>query len=972
MKFKKVQKKHIDIAMKDFEMKGYPEGFKQSTYFDVLINGVLYPPKPIMAYANFHATGEEPINNFSGGTDTPCFKTFERLGFKIIEKKTSSIEVKKTRVWIEKTIVKNKINEPGAEYGLGNALISPERAKRGADLYSTMREVRKNDIVIHLIDNNEISGISIAESEYTIVEGIKDAFSSDKKYIIPLTNYTKLKVPLSRGSFLNEANRAALDNIRNKHKVFYNSKLELNQGAYLTEVPIELSELLNKSYKEVTGGNLPLLGELLSTSNGNQYWLFQGNPKLYDFESALQNNEIESWSVSSHKDKIKPGDKIILWLTGQNSGCYGLAEVKSEPYRDRKSSDNGFWKEENNIDFKVNIEITHNLINKPILKARIDSVKELEGLKAGNQGTNFSASKEQYDCLLKMADSSDTLYWHYAPGENGSMWDEFYNKGIIGLGWDKLGDLKHYKSRGEIEKALRDIYGGEGSKKNDISANDDFCNKIKIGDIIIVKKGIKELLGYGEVTSDYYFDKNRQEYKSCRKVNWTLKGNWSVDFNMVRKTLTDITDYPSDHPDYSKYYERLLGIMNGEKTINTKKMDYPLNTILYGPPGTGKTYNTILKAAQIIEGREISSYAEALDIFKSNLHDRIEFITFHQNYSYEDFIQGLRPETDNSSSLVFEKKDGVFKKIADRARENIRLSEKGPSELSNDTRFNIALERFQDIIIDNEKDHFINDTAYIFQVEEDAFRYTGERWTNHINGLRMKFSDLKEFYRSGVSNRKDIKKLSTVSGLANQHATYFFLVYKEILSLLPEEFENSETIKRLNYVIIIDEINRANISRVFGELITLIEPDKRSNGAIPLEARLPSGDTFIVPSNLYIIGTMNTADKSIALLDIALRRRFEFESLYPQYEIDGQKIYDVDILKKINEQIIASKGHDFQIGHAYFMGDNDNLVQRMNKKVIPLLLEYYMNDAEEVKNILSKADLEIEDKSWPLKIKGKK
>jgi len=144
MKFKKVQKKHIDIAMKDFEMKGYPEGFKQSTYFDVLINGVLYPPKPIMAYANFHATGEEPINNFSGGTDTPCFKTFERLGFKIIEKKTSSIEVKKTRVWIEKTIVKNKINEPGAEYGLGNALISPERAKRGADLYSTMREVRKN------------------------------------------------------------------------------------------------------------------------------------------------------------------------------------------------------------------------------------------------------------------------------------------------------------------------------------------------------------------------------------------------------------------------------------------------------------------------------------------------------------------------------------------------------------------------------------------------------------------------------------------------------------------------------------------------------------------------------------------------------------------------------------------------------------------------------------------------------------
>ena len=172
-------------------------------------------------------------------------------------------------------------------------------------------------------------------------------------------------------------------------------------------------------------------------------------------------------------------------------------------------------------------------------------------------------------------------------------------------------------------------------------------------------------------------------------------------------------------------------------------------------------------------------------------------------------------------------------------------------------------------------------------------------------------------------------------------------------------------------LLLADEINRANISRVFGELITLIEPDKRSHGTIPLEARLPSGDPFIVPSNLFIIGTMNTADKSIALLDIALRRRFEFESMYPKYEIKDQEIYDVNILKKINEQIIKSKGHDFQIGHAYFMGENNDLVERMNKKVIPLLLEYYMNDEKEVKSILNAASLKIEDNSWPLKISDK-
>lgn len=417
--------------------------------------------------------------------------------------------------------------------------------------------------------------------------------------------------------------------------------------------------------------------------------------------------------------------------------------------------------------------------------------------------------------------------------------------------------------------------------------------------------------------------------------------------------------------------DNFLKSISNYLNLSENKMNFPLNTILYGPPGTGKTYNTILRATQIIENRVIDSYDEALEVFKANLHDQIEFITFHQNYSYEDFIQGLRPETDNKSSLVFDKKDGVFKKIADKALENLKLVQKAPDELTSEAKFDKALELFSDKVLESEDNFKINDTAYIFAVEEDAFRYTGEKWSNHANGLRMKFSDLKEFYRNNVKSRKDVKKLTNISGLANQHATYYFLVYSEILKLLPKKSEEPLKVTRKNYVIIIDEINRANISRVFGELITLIEPDKRSHGTIPLEAKLPSGDPFIVPSNLFIIGTMNTADKSIALLDIALRRRFEFESMYPKYEINGQEIYDVEILKRINEQIIKSKGHDFQIGHAYFMGENKDLLQRMNKKVIPLLLEYYMNDEKEVKGILNSAGLIIEENSWPLKISGK-
>lgn len=650
-------------------------------------------------------------------------------------------------------------------------------------------------------------------------------------------------------------------------------------------------------------------------------------------------------------------------------------------------------------------------------------------------------------------------YWLYAPGENAYLWDEFYQGGILGLGWDEIGDLSQYKSRDEIKKSLVDAYGGTGSKKNDVSANDDFLNKIKIGDVIIAKKGRGELLGYGVVTSDYIFDKNRKNYQKTRQIDWKIKGNWNVDFSLVLKTLTDITKYSSKDTEHNTYYEKLLGIMGvgqtqkdnresftiwltkkyGEdsgtissyikaidilsqilskelfkttndnyleslykdlikeqrnqegkyyhsdapsygsngfysasiksyreflKAINQSEtivkdddMNFPLNTILYGPPGTGKTYNTILRAAQIIENRVIDSYDEAQEVFKANLHDKIEFITFHQNYSYEDFIQGLRPDTENDNQLTFERKDGVFKEIADKALKNLMESEKPQ----------LSKRPFEEVF-----NEFINP---LVEGEIEEIEVKMKKVSYFITAISNKSIDFRKA-SGGTAHTLSIgtlKKMYLAESVLEIQglASYYTALLTELLKLGKDSSGKKEQIKRQNYVIIIDEINRANISRVFGELITLIEPDKRSHGAIPLEARLPSGDPFIVPSNLFIIGTMNTADKSIALLDIALRRRFEFESMYPKYEIEGQEIYDVQILEKINKQIIKSKGHDFQIGHAYFMGDNNDLVQRMNKKVIPLLLEYYMNDEKEVKGILNSAGLIIEENSWPLKISGK-
>lgn len=425
--------------------------------------------------------------------------------------------------------------------------------------------------------------------------------------------------------------------------------------------------------------------------------------------------------------------------------------------------------------------------------------------------------------------------------------------------------------------------------------------------------------------------------------------------------------FHSDAPSYGSngfysasiksYREFLKAINRTESIVKDDDMNFPLNTILYGPPGTGKTYNTILRAAQIIENRVIDSYDEALQVFKANLHDKIEFITFHQNYSYEDFIQGLRPDTENDNQLTFERKDGVFKEIADKALKNLTESEKPQ----------LSKRPFEEVF-----NEFINP---LVEGEIEEIEVKMKKVSYFITAISNKSIDFRKA-SGGTAHTLSIgtlKKMYLAESVLEIQglASYYSPLLSELLKLGKDSSGKKEQIKRQDYVIIIDEINRANISRVFGELITLIEPDKRSHGAIPLEARLPSGDPFIVPSNLFIIGTMNTADKSIALLDIALRRRFEFESMYPKYEIENQEIYDVEILEKINKQIIKSKGHDFQIGHAYFMGDNKDLLQRMNKKVIPLLLEYYMNDEKEVKGILNSAGLIIEENSWPLKISGK-
>ena len=353
----------------------------------------------------------------------------------------------------------------------------------------------------------------------------------------------------------------------------------------------------------------------------------------------------------------------------------------------------------------------------------------------------------------------------YAPGENASEWENCYNNGIMVLGWSELGDLRQYSSKAEIKEVLTNDRGG--SNMNNALANWEFLNKMNIGDIVYAKRGTTTVIGKGIVESEYLYDENKNDYNSYRKIKWIENSEKEIEKNtkLTIKTLTDITKYT----EYVKYLESLYteqiipSIVNEydkydfleEVLISEEKYDTIVNTllrkkniILQGAPGVGKTFC----AKKIM-----------YSIMNEKADSRISVVQFHQSYSYEDFVQGYRPNEDGK----FELRNGVF--------------------------FDLVMEAIDE-------------------------------------------------YKTAKANNVEPKK----------------------------------------YAIIIDEINRGNLSKVFGELMMLIESDKRSEKwSINLTY---SDDEFYIPDNLYIIGTMNTADRSLAMIDYALRRRFAFIELEPAFE----------------------------------------------------------------------------------------
>ncbi|RSU00291.1 hypothetical protein CBF37_01565 [Vagococcus vulneris] len=436
-----------------------------------------------------------------------------------------------------------------------------------------------------------------------------------------------------------------------------------------------------------------------------------------------------------------------------------------------------------------------------------------------------------------------------------------------------------------------------------------------------------------------------------------------------------------------------------------------LNTILYGPPGTGKTYNTAIYAVSICDGKTLEevkedNYEKIMSRYKELMENgRIAFTTFHQSYGYEEFIEGIKPVVDtNNNDIGYKIEPGLFKTFCNEAS-NKKIKDDG-NDITDTAKNKVWCVLLDGTgISDLKKECFEQGTVRIgWKDYPEVIDFETERLTENSRRILLNFQDemgigdivvtqksntiidgigiISGDYEYDSSNENwpryrkvkwllkdgNINVTDLNDGVKLDRNTVYPLKrisVDNILSLIEDKSNISVEENKAPYVFVIDEINRGNISKIFGELITLIEDTRRMNMVEETSAILPySGTHFSIPSNVYILGTMNTADRSISLMDTALRRRFRFVEMMPDAEvlrqIGADKVDTLDValmLEKINERIAYLYDREHTIGHAFFtkLKTNPNLETLesiFRESVIPLLQEYFYEDYEKIQLVL--------------------
>ena len=463
---------------------------------------------------------------------------------------------------------------------------------------------------------------------------------------------------------------------------------------------------------------------------------------------------------------------------------------------------------------------------------------------------------------------------------------------------------------------------------------------LKIGDIILVREGSTPL-ALCRVISDCYEDDNltnkygQEFFRKVEILDW-YKGNFY--FPQTQKTLERLLNKETESFQFiDRYYKQIL------KTLEMKILQEYINLLYYkkqiilqGPPGTGKT-------------REAKRIAKALlglgenDSLEGN--EQFKLIQFHPSYSYEDFVRGIvaKPNEDGDG-IIYTAENKVLAEFAKEALNNWHKAQQSTQTLKEQDIFEAFIEHIKEELAQSEDYKYpLTEAVYLFDADDKRFKYKGDNWEVHSNGLNMNYAEIKRIIESGVRDRQGVTKLTTIGGQARQHASYFLRIVEKYYEFRENYKPTVDKIPLKNYVLIIDEINRANLSAVLGELIYALE---YRGEAVQSMYAIEGENNLTLPPNLYIIGTMNTADRSVGHIDYAIRRRFAFVNVLPKdltNELGDQ--FESALFAKVTNLFNTNLSPEFkkeevQLGHSYFITKNTPINIRWEYEIKPILFEY--------------------------------
>jgi 5-methylcytosine-specific restriction enzyme B len=574
-----------------------------------------------------------------------------------------------------------------------------------------------------------------------------------------------------------------------------------------------------------------------------------------------------------------------------------------------------------------------------------------------------------------------------APGENAVYWDDCVNNGYICVGWDKVGDLREYQTFEEFKTRFSEIYPYNGNKAAITKKSKEVWTLMELepGDIIIANDGISKIKGIGEVVDPgYLWSEERSVYRHIVKVEWDVSYEQIIE-PQQKWSFSTVQDIPVS------LFQRIISkkqnnvdfdlTVDRQFTTLANALERKGQIILYGPPGTGKTYIARRFSVWWLTQNQNSDHALSV------LSDEERFKKEERKLTTTNLSQRIWWIVANPAEwswhLLFEKKKETFR--YGRFQRNYPLVQPGDLVIGYQARPDkkiVAMARISKSLAEMENEVLgieieplvkIHQGPTYEELQNDIVMKNSEPIRNRCQGTLFALSSEEAQYVIGLisENQPDVEKfITTGEGIGNLtwltfHPSYSYedfvegyrpietssgLVLKMEDGIFKRICREAQAHPKQKYLIVIDEINRANIAKVFGELITLIEKDKRT-----LIINLPqSKETFTIPSNVYILGTMNTADRSIKIIDIALRRRFSFFEIMPNSDLlQGAVVNGLNLdllLEALNKRIALYEGREKQIGHALLMSngepikDPEEFAERFRQDILPLLQEYCYED----------------------------